>query len=86
MSNDFNDFGFTAVDEDDLESVQQLVEEKVTNTGLQERLDELYSAIMPLLGNLASNSERDYIHWPNRLSKIEEFRDKLTSIYKGNKI
>ena len=38
--------------------------------------------IMPLLNNLAKNPEKDYIYWPNRLDKIEQFRDKLDEVYK----
>lgn len=86
--NDFSfDFGFTAVDEDELEAVQKLEQEKNVASdevlGLQDRLDGLYSAVMPLLNNLASNPEKSYIYWPNRLEKIEAFRDKLTELYKG---
>jgi hypothetical protein len=81
------DFGFTAVDEDELEVVQKLAEEKSSASfevlGIQERLDALYSSVLPLLNNLAANPEKSYIFWPNRLDKIEEFRDKLTEIYKG---
>ena len=43
------DFGFTAVDEDQIEFVantQQVAED------VQQRLDALYNAIMPLLNNL----------------------------------
>jgi len=82
-----NDFGFTAVTEDELEAVQKLEQEKssasVEALGIQERLDVLYSSVLPLLNNLAANPDKSYIYWPNRLDKIEEFRDKLTEIYKG---
>jgi hypothetical protein len=88
MVDDFSfDFGFTAVDEDELEAVQKLEQEKSSASdealGLQERLDALYSSVMPLLNNLAANPEKSYIYWPNRLDKIEQFRDKLTELYKG---
>lgn len=86
--NDFSfDFGFTAVSEDELEAVEKLKQEKNVASdevlGLQDRLDGLYSVVMPLLNNLASNPEKSYIYWPNRLEKIEAFRDKLTELYKG---
>lgn len=86
MSNIF-DFGFTAVDESELEAVQALgatakeVESKATTT--QEKLDSLYNAIVPLLNNLKKNPEKEYILWPNRLEKVEEFETHLQSIYKG---
>lgn len=84
---DMFDFGFTAVDEDELQAVQQTAalasdaEQLATTT--QERLDQLYNAVIPLLNNLKKNPEKDYILWPNRLEKVEEFESHLQSIYKG---
>jgi hypothetical protein len=84
---DLFDFGFTAVDEDELQAVQQTAalasdaEQLATTT--QERLDKLYNAIIPLLNNLKKNPEKDYILWPNRLEKVEEFETHLQEIYKG---
>ena len=81
------DFGFTAVDEQELEAVQQAtatakaVESTATTT--QDRLDKLYNAVVPLLNNLKKNPEKDYILWPNRGSKVEEFEDHLQKIYQG---
>ena len=81
------DFGFTAVDEDELQAVQQTTalandaEQLATTT--QERLDKLYNAVVPLLNNLKQNPEKDYILWPNRLEKVEQFESHLQSIYKG---
>ena len=81
---DFNDFGFTAVDEDELEAVrviQQQTERLATQLEtVDNRAKMLYDAIMPLLENLKSNPDRDYIYWPNRYEKIDEFQDKLASI------
>jgi len=85
MSDDIFDFGFTAVDEDELQAVKA-VEEKVaaassTAQETQETLDRLYNAIAPLLSNLKKNPEKEYILWPNRTAKIEEFEAKLFEIY-----
>ena len=74
------DFGFTAVDEDELEAVQKV---SATASSAEERLNNLYNAIVPLLNNLKANPEKDYILWPNRLSKVEQFEDHLQGIYKG---
>ena len=49
---DIFDFGFTAVNEDELEAVQQ-TQAEANNT--DERLNNLYKAIMPLLNNLNKN-------------------------------
>ncbi len=84
---DMFDFGFTAVDEDELQAVQQTTalandaEQLATTT--QDRLDKLYNAVVPLLNNLKQNPEKDYILWPNRLEKVEQFESHLQSIYKG---
>lgn len=84
---DLFDFGFTAVDEDELEAVQKTAQkaERVETTAktTQDKLDKLYNAIIPLLTNLKKNPEKEYILWPNRLTKVEEFEDMLTNIYKS---
>ena len=86
MNDDFFDFGFTAVNEDELEAVQKVnkkVEVSQTEaTSVQERLDKLYNAITPLLNNLKKNPEKEYILWPNRLEKVEQFEDHIQNIYK----
>jgi hypothetical protein len=88
MTDDIFDFGFTAVDENELEAVQQAqttVQQASSDaTSTQERLDRLYNAVMPLLTNLKKNPEKEYILWPNRTQKIEEFEAKLLDIYQGN--
>ena len=48
----------------------------------QDRLDKLFGAIQPLLNNLKKNPEKEYILWPNRLEKIEQFEDHIQKIYK----
>lgn len=87
MSEDFFDFGFTAVDENELEAVQKATQEvsqvASTATTTQDKLDRLYNAIIPLLNNLKKNPEKEYILWPDRLTKVESFEDKLTEIYKS---
>ena len=77
---DIFDFGFTAVDEDELEAVQKV---SVAAESTDDRLHNLYNAIIPLLNNLKQNPEKDYILWPNRLEKVEQFESHLQSIYKG---
>jgi len=79
------DFGFTAVDEDELEAVQttqvKVKETEQSAKALQNKIDELYNAITPLLNNLKKNPEKEYILWPDRLNKVEQFEDYLTNIY-----
>lgn len=94
MSQDLFDFGFTAVDEDELEAVQK-EQQRAATIGTeaakaaeaaksnQKQLDDLYNAIVPLLNNLKKNPQKEYILWPNRLKKVEEFETHLQKIYKG---
>lgn len=80
------DFGFTAVDEEELETVQQYTAKaEVASTEveqLKEKLVILRKAIEPLLKNLEQNPEKQYIHWPDRTSKVKAFRSKLDQIQK----
>jgi hypothetical protein len=84
MSDDF-DFGFTAVDESELQAVQDaqktVGDVEVMATTTQDKLDKLYNAVTPLLNNLKKNPEKDYILWPNRVAKVDQFEDMLRKIY-----
>ena len=88
MSIDLNDFdfGFTAVDENELEAVQKLSAEtstvSQTATELEDKLNKLYNSILPLLSNLKMNPEKEYIYWPNRVEKVEQFEELIAGIIK----
>lgn len=75
-----DDFGFTAVDED------EVVEPKITevktssSTQLKSKLHEVEKLVMPLLVNLMKNPEKQYIHWPNRVPMIEKQIEKIIAI------
>lgn len=81
--NDF-DFGFTAVDEDELNAVQELAQQATvteqTAKNMEEKVNKIYNAILPLLTNLKKNPEKEYIYWPKRTEKIEQFEDVLKAI------
>lgn len=69
------DFGFTSVSEATIKVKEAVIEEKV-NT--------IYKMILPLLLNLKKDSDKnEYIYWPNRGAKIDEFIVKLEKIVKG---
>tara|TARA_B100001093_G_scaffold498803_1_gene547353 strand:+ start:4951 stop:5214 length:264 start_codon:yes stop_codon:yes gene_type:complete len=80
------DFGFTAVDETELEAVQKVTADasivSASQLETEEKLNKLYNAILPLLTNLKKNPEKEYILWPNRVEKIEQFEDLITGIIK----
>ena len=84
MSEDIFDFGFTAVDEKELEVVQKTAasaeEAAASATVNEDKLNKLYNAILPLLSNLKKNHEKDYIYWPNRVQKVEQFEDIIRKI------
>jgi hypothetical protein len=83
---DIFDFGFTAVDETELEAVREAQtvanENSSAASDLEDKLNELYNAILPLLSNLKKNPDKDYIYWPNRVGKVEEFEDHIAKIIK----
>ena len=83
----FNDFGFTTVDETELATFKKAITEieakgeDIENLG--DKLNRLYNAIQPLLDNLKANPSKEYILWPDRLEKVEEFEDYLRKIYES---
>lgn len=87
MSDNFFDFGFTAVDENELEAVQQassvVQQSNQSVEQLEQKIDRLYNAVIPLLTNLKKDPHKEYILWPNRTEKIEQFEEHLQSILKG---
>ncbi len=80
------DFGFTAVYKNELEAVQSVKSEatsaSATAQELEDKLNKLYNSILPLLTNLKKNPEKEYILWPNRVAKIEQFEDLISGIIK----
>jgi len=80
MSIEYNDFGFTAMDADELASVDtKIVEKTTTATEVINKLDDF---IRPLLENLAKDSDKEYIYWPNRIEIINKKIAELDEIQK----
>lgn len=76
-----NDFGFTAVDEEEV--AEPIVSDVKTATveELRAKLLQVEKLIMPLLVNLLKDSEtKDYIKWPNRKPIIEKQIEKILLI------
>ena len=85
------DFGFTAVSEDELRTIERELEAKVADRDTQlkqvaasyeEKLKTLYKMVMPLLNNLAKDAEKDYIYWPGRQKKMQEFIQQVEALVK----
>jgi hypothetical protein len=69
------DFGFTSVSEATIKVKEAIIEEKV---------NKIYKMILPLLMNLKKDADKnEYIYWPNRVAKIDEFINKLEKIIKS---
>lgn len=80
MSIEYNDFGFTAMDADELASVDtKIIEKTTTATEVIKNLDDF---IRPLLENLAKDSDKEYIYWPNRIEIINKKIAELDEIQK----
>lgn len=87
----YNDFGFTAVDSDDLLKIDEKVSKTAASSEeneqlvdvLTDKVDKLDNFIRPLLENLAKDSDKDYIYWPNRIDIVRKQIDYLNSIIEG---
>ena len=78
---EYNDFGFTAMDADELASVDTKIVAKTTSA--VEIIKNLDNFIRPLLENLAKDSDKEYIYWPNRVEIINKKIDELDLIQKN---
>ena len=73
-------FGFTAVNESELEVAKAASTASSSAKQQEEKLKKLYNAIKPLLANLKQNPDKEYILWPNRIGIIEKFEAHLADI------
>lgn len=85
------DFGFSFVDEDyeEVKETSQKLQQDHQDTmeeveDLRRRLDLLHRSIVPFLDNLCKNPDKSTIHWPNRVEKIEQYKQKLKQIVEGS--
>lgn len=78
-----NDFGFTAMTFDDISAILEESKNAEINTVEEQyknKIETLKKMILALLNNLASNPEKEYIYWPNRVEKIKEQIEKVKKI------
>ena len=81
MTIEYNDFGFTAMDAEELASVDTKIVEKTTSaTEVVNKMDDF---IRPLLENLMMDSDKDYIYWPNRTEILQKKLEELNLIQKN---
>jgi len=82
------DFGFTMMDENELDAVQEVRQEaQTTSSELQEQVEQwktrtetIHRMVLPLLKNLSANPEKAYIYWPDRVHKIQQFVEQLDKV------
>lgn len=85
-----DDFGFVAIGEQEFKErevkavehaiVQAAAKDNKELDKYKQKLKELHDLIMPLLKNLQKNSNKEYIYWPDRKGKIDEFILKVKKI------
>lgn len=81
-----NDFGFSLVSEEELKAAEKELQAHLavttqtaqqTSKGAKEALYGLRDMIKPLLNNLAADSGKTYVYWPDRAAKMRDFIKKV---------
>ena len=73
-----DDFGFSAVSEEEYNSVINKSAE--TADDYKTRLEEVEKLIVPFLQKLYATSDKEYIYWPNRKPIIETQLNKILKL------
>jgi hypothetical protein len=76
-----DDFGFSAVSEEEYNSVINKTAE--TADDYKSRLSELEKMIIPFLQKLHSTGDKEYIYWPNRTPIIEKQMERILKLTRG---
>jgi len=73
-----DDFGFSAVSEEEYNSVINKSAETADDYKL--RLNEVEKIVIPFLTKLHSTGDKEYIYWPNRKPLIEKQIEKILKL------
>ena len=73
-----DDFGFSAVSEEEYNSVINKTAE--TADDYKTRLQEVERMIIPFLNKLHSTGDKEYIYWPNRKPIIEKQIERILKL------
>jgi hypothetical protein len=76
-----NDFGFTAIDEDEYNAV--IAEKEDTVEEYKARLHEVEKLILPFLTKLLQTADQPIIKWPNRKVVLESQIQKILNLTRG---
>ena len=75
---DSDDFGFSAVSEDEYNKV--LNETTETAEAYKDKLKEVEKLIIPFMTKLLKTADKEYIYWPNRKPAIEKQIEKILKL------
>jgi hypothetical protein len=78
MNDDF-DFGFTAVSEEEYNSIMNKTVGQTADT-YRSRLTQIEKIIIPFLQKLMETGDKEYIHWPNRKPIIEKQIERILKL------
>lgn len=78
---DENDFGFTAMDEEEYTDV--IAEKEETVEEYKQRLKQVEKLILPFLTKLLKTADQPIIKWPNRKDTIESQIQKILNLTRG---
>ena len=73
-----DDFGFTAAEEEDYESV--IAEKDETVEEYKQRLEQVEKIILPFLTKLLKTADQPIIKWPNRKPILEAQIQKILNL------
>jgi hypothetical protein len=76
-----DDFGFTAIDEEEYTSV--IAEKEETVEEYKERLQQVEKIILPFLTKLLQTADQPIIKWPNRKPILESQIQKILNLTRG---
>lgn len=75
---DIDDFGFSAISEDEYNSEINASEQTVD--AYKKKLVELEKLMVPFLMKLLKTADKEYIYWPNRKPTIEDQMKKILQL------
>ena len=76
-----DDFGFSAVSEEDYNAV--INEKADTVDEYSARLKEVEKLVLPFFTKLLKTADKEYIYWPNRKPVIEKQIERILKLTRG---
>ncbi len=78
---DDDDFGFSAVSEEEYNAV--ITEKADTVEEYAARLREIEKLVLPFFTKLLKTADKEYIYWPNRKELVEKQIQKILTLTRG---